>query len=263
MTDFIQNLEAVIARSGIDSVKGFAREVGLARTCISRLRSGTRGPTASQLRAIAQFVGMITPEDLLKPHEEFLNVLDSGNPPSGSPLHSLRPLSKSLTRCRSLAPDYAGQYVLYAPSSRENTVVASLLELGVVDQAGIQTSIINPYNGHDGDYLAFEYTGFMVPVSDYIYVFAEQKTENYEVTSLIFHAPPVKPARMLEGIWSGIGVKSNRKFVSASPVVALRLAKPIENWRGALGEQLGYLSSGKIPRVVSKKLQNKGILIAD
>jgi hypothetical protein len=261
VSDFRKNLEELIVRSDVRSVKVFAGKLGLGRTVISRLRSGAREPTPPQLRAIAEFAGFLSADDLLRPHNEFLEILTKGHGPNGSPLHTLAVLQRNVPRCAELLADYKGQYILYAPSSRENTVVASLFEITGVSQHGMTVRLVNPYNGHDGDYLAFEYAGFMVPASEYLYVFAEQVTENYEVTTLIFHAPPLRPVRVLEGIWSGIGVKRNRKFISASPAVAIWAQKPIADWREELGGRLGYLPIGRAGELVRQKMKRNGILV--
>ena len=261
VSDFSKNLEELMIRSDLGSVKIFANKLGLGRTVISRLKSGAREPTLAQLRAIAEFAGFLSPDDLMRPHDEFLEILTKGHGPSGSPLHSLAVLQRNVPRCAELLGDYKGQYILYAPSSRENTVVASLFEITGVSQHGMTVRLVNPYNGHDGDYQAFEYAGFMVPASEYLYVFAEQIAEDYEVITLIFHAPPVRPVRVLEGVWSGIGVKRNRKFISASPAVAVWAQRPIENWREELGERLGYLPIGKAGELVRQKMKQNGILV--
>lgn len=261
MSDFAQNLAHLILRWRPRKMEQIAEEIGIDRSTLSRLKTGAREASAEHLTLIANYAGLSEPELLHLPHEAFKEVLREGKAATNSPVHGLRIISANLGECKNTEDVYAGQYVLYTRSTRPGKVVASLLEIGSTTSNGISVSLINPYNGHDGEYLAFEYRGFMVPVAEYVYVFAEQLTGNYEVLSLIFHAVPVKPAIILEGIQSGVGVLKNRKFIASVCVVGERVRKPIAHWRDALGTRLGYLELASLPEVVRLKLDNNALLI--
>ncbi|MBS0235540.1 MAG: helix-turn-helix transcriptional regulator [Proteobacteria bacterium] len=262
MSDFAKNLTELIQRLKPRKMEQIAEEIGIDRSTLSRLKNGIRAPSTDHLEAIANYTGLPERDRLLLPHAVFKKMLDQGAPTADSPIHGLRVVARNLAGCKEAEKVYAGQYVLYTPSTRPGKVVASLLEIGQTTSNGLSVNLINPYNGHEGEYLAFEYRGFMVPVAEYLYIFAEQLTGGYEVLSLIFHSAPVAPAQMLEGVQSGVGVIKNEKFIAAVPVVGYRLRNRISRWRDALGSQLGYLEIAGLPEVIRQKFIGKELIIS-
>lgn len=261
MGDFAQNLSLLIRRLRPRTMEHIAHEMGIGRTTLSRLKAGSREPSDEHLALIASFAGLADAQQLRLPHEAFKQALEQGKVATDSPLYGLRIVAANLAACKRIEPKYSGQYVLYTPTTREGKVVASLLEIGTTTSNGISVSLINPHNSHEDQYEAFEYRGFMVPISEYLYVFAEQLHGDYEVLTLIFHAVPVKTATMLEGVQNGVGVIKNRKWIGAVCAVAYRLRSPIANWRDALGSTLGYVGLDQVPRVVLQQLVNKQLVI--
>lgn len=261
MDDFAKNLEFLIGQLRPRKMEEIAAEIGIGRSTLSRLKTGNRPPTAQHLALIANYAGLADPEQLNLPHADFKAARREGHTAPDSPLYGLRIVAANLGACKAAEEIYRGQYVVFTPSTRPGKVVASLLEIGTTTSNGISVSLINPYNGHESEFLAFEYRGFMVPVAEYVYIFAEQLSGNYEVLSMIFHAVPVKPAMILEGIQNGVGVIKNRKFIAAVCAVATRVKTPIVHWRDALGTKLGYLEISSLPEVVRLKLVNKELVI--
>jgi len=263
MSEFSKNLTHLIQQLKPRKMEQIAEEIGIGRSTLSRLKTGAREPSSDHLRVIANYFGIADENHLLLPNNEFKQARREGPPTTDSPVHGLRIIASNLAACKKAEEIYEGQYVLYTPSTRPGKVVASLLEIGRTTSNGLSIGLVNPYNGHDGkDYLAFEYRGFMVPIAEYIYIFAEQLAGNYEVLTLTLHSVPVRPAIILEGILNGVGVIKNRKCIAAVPAVAYRLRKRIEHWRGALGSQLGYLEIAGLPEVIRQKLIDKTLVIS-
>ncbi len=168
MSDFAQNLTHLILRWRPRKMEQIAEEIGIDRSTLSRLKTGAREPSADHLSLIANYAGLSEPEQLHLPHEDFKDVLRKGKATANSPLHGLRIISANLGECKKAEEVYSGQYVLYTPSTRPGKVVASLLEIGTTTSNGIAVHLVNPYNGHEGEYLAFEYRGFMVPIAELV-----------------------------------------------------------------------------------------------
>ena len=261
MSDFTANLSLILLQLKPHKMERIAEDIGIERSVLSKLKNGSRNPSAVHLRLIANHPAIHDPNQLLLPHEEFKGVLEKGQPSLHSPIHGLRVVAANLSACKKVEDTYVGQYVLYTPSKRDGLCVASLLEVGPTTSNGLSINIVNPYTGHDGKYLAFEYRGFMVPIAEYLYIFAEQKSADYEVLSIILHAAPVKPANTLEGIQNGVGVIQNRKYIAAVNAIAARVRTPIDNWRAALDTRLGYLKIPSLPELIQKKMIAQTLLI--
>jgi hypothetical protein len=76
---------------------------------------------------------------------------------------------------------------------------------------GSRSFLVNPYLTNENYYEAYEYSGIMYPVSDYLYFFGEQRTGNYEIIFMITDASPEPVPTLLQGCITAIGVRGGKK----------------------------------------------------
>lgn len=135
-------------------------------------------------------------------------------------------------------------------------VNVSLLEIIRLAKEGIEFTLVNPYLGVDDAYSAFTYSGYMLPVDEFLYFFGEQDKGTYEILTMIFKSPGSPEADFLNGLWAGIGVKDGDKFVASVPALACRTRKPIEDWREHVGTDLGFVMADTLPEIVRRRLRS-------
>jgi transcriptional regulator with XRE-family HTH domain len=265
LSEFSQNLLYLRNRKGL-SQQEFALAVEIDRSALSRLETGERTPQAVHLEKLAVYSGLTDPEDLLIAHETFRRIINNQDVKTNLMLLSFRSIKKNLERCESIVKTYGGQYTVYygrTEPSADTTkqIVTSLLTIEQSTTEGIVFHFVNPYQEQNGEWSAFEYSGLMYPVSEFLYFIGEQSKNEYEILSMIMQTSPTPKVTTLRGIITGIGVQKDRSFIAARPLVALRRQKPIADWRSVLNKELGYLPEGRIPELVRRELSNEQITI--
>ena len=263
MTDFCKNLEWLRSRSGL-SKAAFAEELKIDRTSLSRLFSGKRPPTQFQLEKLAKYGGFDA-DDLLLPHTEFL--LRNKATSSNLVLLAFRTIRGNLSRQREIFDVYRGQYAVYYRGKKivkeERRVVGSLLDIDRRTEDTIQFRFINPYLLANGEWSAYEYSGFLFPVGETLYLLGEQKSQQYEILSMLIQMSPAPKVNILRGLMTGVGVEKvggvDRGHIAARSIVVSRRRRPLENWRSALMTELGYFPESKLSEVVQRELSDDKI----
>ena len=261
--DFRKNLRYLRAHKKL-SQDALAGLIGLGRSTLSRLETGREEPTTTHLDLIAQYAGLRDPDALLVDHSTFRRIIQNEEARTNLMLLSFRSIKENLDRCEGITKEYAGQYVVYYCRTAEQPqkVVASLLTIERATNEGIECTFINPYKDKAGMWTAFEYAGLIFPVSEFLYGVCEQKQKTYEILSLIIRASSAPRVNALRGIITGIGVdEDDNAYIAARPMVALRRQRPIEDWRGALDKELGFLPQDRLPEMVRRQLSDEKITI--
>ncbi|MEA2918598.1 MAG: hypothetical protein QOJ15_10679 [Bradyrhizobium sp.] len=166
-----------------------------------------------------------------------------------------------MRRCQEIAARYAGQYVIYYPQTEEGTIIASLLSIGRATREGIDVSLLNPHRDSNDQMTAYKYAGYMYPVREFFYFYFEQAEAEYEILSLIIHESRTPHVSVLNGMLSGVGILEESSFIAARPVVVLRRQRQITDWQKALGTDLGYIPSGRVPEAVRRQLSVERISV--
>jgi hypothetical protein len=91
----------------------------------------------------------------------------------------------------------------------------------------------------------------------------EQKDREYEVLSMLIQMSRAPSIRILKGLFTAIGVKYESRVekgqIIARSIVLVRRRARLENWRSAIGTDLGYFPESKLPEVVRRELNNQNI----
>jgi len=247
----LQNINTIMKKSGAGTQEEFARQCGFSQSGLSKILASTRNPTDDVLRKIA-FVGGVDVSDLQLNPEDFHDIINNITISSNLCMISLRTIKDNLYRCREVFKDYEGQYILYNSSSENKIFVASLLSLNRVTKEGIEFTLINPYKGVDGRYQTFKYKGFAFPVNKYLYLFAEQEDQDYEILTIILSLSSAPKVNILEGAQTGIGVLNDRAYVASTYCCCVKQNNIIKDINKELPGKLGYLKEEKISEMVKK-----------
>jgi hypothetical protein len=257
---FSENLSYLYQLRGFASAEVFGKVVGIDRSGVSRLLSGARAPTANQKMRIARYFELRAVDfDLTK--DEFLEVAENVVTKSNLVFLAFRTIRQNLPRFEDVAHRYEGQYLVYYPQSRDGSVIASLLSIGKSTKEGIAVRLINPHRDSSGTVTAYEYAGYMYPIREFLYFYFEQKPADYEILSIILHESRAPQVNVLRGMISGVGVLDDLSFIAARPIVVQRRRRNIENWESALGNELGYIPSGRVPEIARKHLSEERITV--
>ncbi len=260
VTHFVRNLQHVYEISQCKTEDLFAHELGISRSVVNKLRNGRRSPTRRHLNCIANYCG-VNPDELLLEHDSFRKIMAGKFETIPFMIHALSVIEENIEKCRDLFSIYEGQYNIYTNKSTEGEVVASLLEMQKVTKFGIQFSMVNPYREEGFSYQVFRYRGYAVPIDQFIYFFGEQEGNKYEVLTMIFQMSAAPKSVLLRGMWSGIGVTEGRKFIAAVPALAMRRQRRIDDWKTALGSDIGILPVDKVPALIQKNLRQERVVV--
>jgi len=201
---------------------------------------GKPNPKKSHLLKIAAYAGLNEADMLLLDHDAFRRTIKGEEVKTDLILVSLRSIRKNLSRSSAIFSTYKGQYIIYYVGT--NQTIGSLLTIQRTTPEGIRFQLLNPYREATGEWVAFDYAGYMYPVGDLLYLLGEQPEKDYEIISLIFQSSPSPKVGALRGIITGIGVRHDRSHIAARPFIAIRRQKLIDDWRKALSKELGYLT---------------------
>jgi transcriptional regulator with XRE-family HTH domain len=262
MSNFSQNLEWLRRRAGLNQTQ-FALELKIERSIFTRLLLGEREPTAAQLSRIADYHGLEV-DDMLLSHAEFVDRFSNLN--SNLPLASFRTIRNNSPRLRSVFKSYGGQYTVYnlrTSGSADERFNASLLDIKRLSGDAIHFEFINPTRLVTGEMTAFEYSGYAFPVGNTLYLLGEQKDHEYEILSLLIRMSQAASIQILKGLFTAIGIKNEinaeKSLIIARSIVLVRRKSTLEDWRSAIGTELGFLPESKLPAVVSHTLVNQNI----
>ncbi|WP_061850526.1 helix-turn-helix transcriptional regulator [Bradyrhizobium sp. DOA1] len=236
-----------------------ATELGWDRTVVTKLMSGKRKPNTTQLTKLALFF-RVPAADLEGDHEQFCAGIAGASASSDLPLLAFRTLRENTQRWQATFDKYRGQYVLYYVHDPE-LVIGSLLTLDRITGDGLHAKFINPHRDAGGHISAYEYEGYGYPVREYIYFLLEQKNANYEILSIILRDSATPTVHLMKGMVSGIGVRNETSFIAARPLVAIKRNRAIDDWRSALGNDLGYLPRTRIPEGAQRQLSSEGVTV--
>jgi transcriptional regulator with XRE-family HTH domain len=262
VTNFSENLEWLRRRAGLNQTQ-FASEFGIERSYFNRLLSGEREPTAAQMLAIGNLYNL-EPNDLLLPHLEFVERFSTAN--SNLPLASFRTIRSNAPRLRSVFESYRGQYIVYnlrTSGQAADRFNASLLDIKRLSGDAIQFEFINPTRLITDEMTAFEYSGYAFPVGNTLYLLGEQRDHEYEILSMLIQMSQAASIQILKGLFTAIGIKNENKveksLIIARSIVLVRRRRRLENWRSAIGTELGFLPESKLPTIVRYALVNQNI----
>lgn len=259
MTNFKKNLAYLMLASGCKTDGEFARDVGLQRYEINKIKNGVREPTEKQKLLIANRYG-IDIADMDVSDVKFKRIIDLKFPHKSHMAYFLKTIEINLPRCKEVFYRYQGQFIVYTNRSKEGTVVASLLNIKRLTKNGIEFEMINPYK--EGDlYDAYIYRGFMMPVGEFLYFVCEQNEQTYEVLTMMFHAVGTPEPRLLRGAWLGVGVKDGMKAIASVSAVASRQLRPIEDWREAIPKKLGHVKVGSLDQIIQTQLNDERVVV--
>ncbi|MBI2740783.1 MAG: helix-turn-helix transcriptional regulator [Rhodospirillales bacterium] len=254
---FGENLSHLYRVNGFSSQSALGSALGIERSVLSKLMNGTRAPTSPQRVRIAQYF-KVQQSDLDLPPRAFAEGVVQR---SGLVFLALRSVRQNMRRCQEVAERYQGQYVVYYPQADAGTIIASLLSVGRVTHEGIDVSLLNPHRDSNDKVTAYKYTGYMYPVREFFYFYFEQPEAEYEILSLIIHESRTPQVSVLKGMLSGVGILEESSFIAARPVVAVRRQREIADWEKALGTELGYVPSGRVPEMVRRQLSTERISV--
>lgn len=237
-----------------------AKELGWDRTVLAKFMSGQRKPSISQKVALATVLRTQVAE-LELDHATFRARLEGDRTRSDMPLLTFRTTIESARRWQHTFEKYRGQYLIYYKHVVDGIVIASLLTIDRLTNDGLYATLTNPHKDSSGSTTAFEYAGYAYPVREYIYFLLEQKNANYEILSVILHEARTPTINVLRGLLSGIGVDKEVSYIAARPLVALRLQRRIDDWRAAVGKELGYLPLSGIRQIARQHLSDEKITV--
>ena len=60
---------------------------------------------------------------------------------------------------------------------------------------------------------------------------------------------------------SGIGVDKEVSYIAARPLVALKRQRLIEDWRGVVGKELGYLPENGVKKIAREHFSSEKVTI--
>jgi transcriptional regulator with XRE-family HTH domain len=236
-----------------------AEQLGWHRTVLAKLMSGERDPNVQQTSTLTTFFRIDTAAFELD-HEVFRARFSESAAFSNLPLLTFRTLRENTGRWQSTFEKYRGQYVLYYLHNLD-TVIGSLLELDRVTPDGLHATLINPHKDSSGNNSAYEYAGYVYPVREYLYFLFEQKTNDYEILSIVLHEARTPSVNVLKGMISGIGVVNEVSYIAARPLVALRRQRRIDSWTDAVGKELGYRPRASIPEAARDGLSEEKVTV--
>lgn len=240
------------ALTSFDMQKGqLADEIGVSGSTMSRLLRGETLATMSALESFAKFCG-IDIKDTQLGFDHFLKILQYGEKNSLFMLHSLSTVKENISQCRKIEKNYTGQYLVFYKSLE--SVVVSLMSIGKTTKNGISVKIINPHRGSDGIFREFVYTGYMLPVGEFLYFACEQINMRYELLTMILHSSPTDEPTFLRGILSGIGVRDATKSVASISVYLQKQTRPLNKLQ--LSKKIKYSNLGETPAAVQKFIRN-------
>jgi hypothetical protein len=176
-------------------------------------------------------------------------------------LLSFRAIQSNLDRWEEISARYAGQYNVHYGLDSKEEILVSLLTIERPTKEGIEVAFINPYREPGGEISVYEYAGFMYPVRDYLYFVCEEKSADYDILSIIIHDAHTPRVSMLKGLISGIGVRDGISSIAARPILVLRRSRPIEDWKAALGREIGYFPNDKVPEAIRRQLNNERVTV--
>jgi transcriptional regulator with XRE-family HTH domain len=258
LTNFCKNLR-YLARLHRLKQEDLAKELGWHRTVLAKLMSGERDPNVQQMSTLISFF-RIEGAALELDHEAFRARFDGSAVFSNLPLLTFRTLRENASRWQTSFEKYRGQYLLYYLHEPE-TVIGSLLEIDRLTTDGMHVTLINPHKDSSGDISAYEYGGYVYPVREYMYFLLEQKTNDYEILSIVLHEARTPSVNVLKGMISGIGVVNEVSYIAARPLVALKRQRAIDSWRDAVGRELGYRPQASIPEAARRQLSNEKVTV--
>lgn len=248
--DLVKNIQYACERADYLTMTALAAEIGIPRATFSRIFNGKRAPNLKHLQKISKHLRCRI-DDLRLPHAKFKRLIDEKIAGTGLPLLLFRTTKQFADTWAETSEKYKGQYIMYNGRNSEGTTIASLVSLGKPTKEGIEFSLTNPYRD-SGNYTAYEYSGLIFPVGDFLYGFAEQKLNRYELLSVILYASRTPEFSILRGLISGIGVKEGASVVSSSAVILVRQRRPIRDWRAELDRRLGYIPTTSLPVIVQR-----------
>jgi transcriptional regulator with XRE-family HTH domain len=259
LTTFSKNLR-YIAKLHRLKQEDLANELGWHRTVITKLMSSERPPNEQQMSALASFF-RIEGAALEQEHQAFRVRFGGGGVVSNLSLLTFRTLRENTSRWQTTFEKYRGQYLLYY-LHEPDTVIGSLLEIDRLTTDGLHVTLINPHRDSSGNTSsAYEYAGYAYPVREYLYFLLEQKTNDYEILSIILHEARTPSVNLLKGMISGIGVVDEVSYIASRPLVALKRQRPIGNWRDAAGKELGYRPRASIPEAAQRQLSDEKVTV--
>jgi transcriptional regulator with XRE-family HTH domain len=259
MSEVAQNLRWLCDRAGLDRTK-LAEATHIDRTVISKILSGKRPPTSTQLLTLAKHFDVLDPDELKFSHDTFVETYKAAD--SNLLLRSFRAVRSHLPRLQSIYESYRGQYGVYysraSGKDDERLVVASLLDVHRLTREAIEFRFINPHKLPTGEWSIYDYSGFLFPIGETLFLLAEQKDNDYEVLTILIQMSHGPQVRLLKGLMSGVGVKTEegaeRHWIAARPVVLHKRRTRIESWRSSISQELGFLQETKLPEFVRRQL---------
>jgi hypothetical protein len=259
LSDFCKNVRHLAALHRFKHGT-LATELAWDRTTVTKVLSGKRKPNTAQINALARCF-RVTAADLERPHKEFRATFVGTDISSDLPLLRFRTLRGNTPRWQATFEKYRGQYNVYSQHAAPETVIGSLLEIDRITGDGLHATLINPHRDSTGSISAYEYEGYAYPVREYLYFILEQKNSDWELLSLTLHEARTPVVHLLKGLFAGIGVLNEVSFIASRPVVAIRRSRPIDNWRSALGDELGYLPHTKISEAARRQLSSENVTV--
>jgi transcriptional regulator with XRE-family HTH domain len=240
--------------------EGLAKELGWNRTVLTKLLTGKREANVTQKSKLALYF-RIEPAELELDHVTFCEQLNGNRVSSGLPLLTFRTLRENTKRWRASFEKYRGQYLVYYQQKEKDTVVGSLLAIDRLTGDGLHATMVNPHRDSSGIISVYEYEGYAYPVREYLYFLLEQKNADFEILSLILHEARTPSVHLLKGLISGIGVAEEVSYIAARPLVAIKRQRLIDDWRSAVGNELGYRPQTSIPEAAQRQLSSEKVTV--
>jgi hypothetical protein len=262
MTNFSKNFKFLFQKKGYSSQGVLSSELKIDRSILSKLLNGVRNPTPQQRICVAKHFDL-NPSDFDREPAEFADMWTEYAHNTDLVFASFRTAKKNKIRHKDVFERYQGEYIVYYSGPPDvDTVLASLLQIKAISRDGIVVNFINPYRDLVDNISVYEYAGYMFPVSAFLYFYLEQNSSDYELLSLIVHESRSPKIGILKGMIAGVGVSKETSRIAARSVVVLRRQRQLDNWRKAIGRELGFMSRGKVPEIVRKNLDYQHIDVA-
>lgn len=256
------NLRYLLAATGA-SQKVIAHKLGISPSFVSKLVGGKANPSPILLERVAISFGLRV-DDLLLPNTKLrLLVLGSDRrvrqhtffDQGRAPLVRFDCITKHEHLWEGCFRRHRGQYILYnLLSDQPELAAASLMDIEMLTERGIQISIMNPSRSEDGHWFAYKYVGLLYPIAEFLYIFAEQLESDYELLSVIVKAAPEPVPDILEGVITGIGVRTGNKKIAQQKLVMKYQKRRVRDWHALVGSRLGILEKSTLPRYVLERL---------